>query len=144
MKLVIDANILISCLISGNISGMVFSPNLELYGPELLFDEVRRHKQEIMHKSALPETDVDLLLLLLEKQVTIVPAVAFSSELSKAEALLREHKKDIPYLALALHLACPLWSYEKRLEAIEGVRIVTTQDVMDLLKQQKTSHRNYL
>ncbi len=134
MKLVIDANIVISCLISGKISEIVFSPKLELYAPELLFAEVRKHKQELTSKSALSEADIDLLLLLIEKQITIVPKLGFSSEISQAEVLLREHKKDIPYVALALHLNCPIWSYEKRFDKIVDIEILTTQQIMNLVR----------
>jgi predicted nucleic acid-binding protein len=134
MKLVIDANIVISCLISGGISEIVFSPKLELYAPELLFTEMRKHKQEIISKSSLLEEDIDLLLLLIEKQVTIVSKIEFLSEILQAEAVLREHKKDIPYVALALHLKCPIWSYEKRLDNIKGIEIFTTQEIINLIK----------
>lgn len=134
MKLVIDANIVISCLISGRVSEILFSPKLELYAPELLFTEVRKHKQELTLKSALSEADIDLLLLLIEKQVTIVPQMEFSSEFAHAETLLKEHRKDIQYVSLAMHLKCPIWSYEKRFDMIGSIETLTTQQIINLIR----------
>ena len=37
MLLVIDANIVFSALVAGNLTDLILSPKLELVGPELLF-----------------------------------------------------------------------------------------------------------
>jgi predicted nucleic acid-binding protein len=33
------------------------------------------------------------------------------------------HVKDIPFLALALQLGCPLWSNDKHFQGLEGVLV---------------------
>ena len=49
MELVIDANVIISALISssGKTAEMLFSDRLKLYAPEYLMDEISKHKKEI-------------------------------------------------------------------------------------------------
>ena len=44
MKVIVDANILLSALIGGKITDLILSPKLEIIAPELLFTEVRRNK----------------------------------------------------------------------------------------------------
>ena len=135
MKLVIDANIVMSCLVSGGVAELVFSPHLELAAPELLFDEIRKHKKEIIAKSWLSDAEVELLLTLIEKQVSVFPRYTFEHLMPKAEKLLGKHVKDSPYIALALYLECPLWSYEKRFGNIHGIKVVDSSDVRDNLNE---------
>jgi predicted nucleic acid-binding protein len=133
MRLVIDANIVLSCLVSGGLAELMFSPHLELAAPELLFDEIRKHKEEIIVKSRLSDAEVELLLTLIEKQVSVFPKYTFEHLMPKAEKLLGKHVKDSPYIALALYLECPLWSYEKRFEKVKGVEIVNSSDVRNMI-----------
>jgi len=129
MKLVVDANIIMSCLISGRDSDLLFSPHLDLYSPDLLFSELRKHKQEIVLKSSLSEAKIELLLILLEKQVNIISGNMFENLMLKAMKLLGEHKKDAPFIALALYLDCPFWTYEKRLAKLEEIEVITTPEL---------------
>jgi predicted nucleic acid-binding protein len=136
MRLVLDANIAISSLIAGSMADLIFSPKISLIAPELLFIEIRRHKEEIMKKSDLSFVDFDLLLALIEGRVAIVPMKEFIYLLPKAEKLLAGHKKDAPYVALALKFDCPVWSYEKRFKTIGHVESLTTAEVRARLKSQ--------
>lgn len=131
MLLVIDANIALSALTAGNITDLVLSDKLDLISPERFFIEIGRHRAEILAKSRLSESEFELLSLLLEKKIRIVPMDEFISFLPKAEELLGEHKKDAPYIALALMSNCPFWSYEKRFLKIDNVEVLTTKEVRD-------------
>lgn len=135
MFLVIDANIVLSSLISGKITDLVLSPKLDLVAPELLFKEIKRHKAEVMAKSSLSGPEFEILLSLLEKKILIVPMEEFISLLPKAERLLGQHKKDAPYVALALKLNCPFWSYEKRFKNLGKVTSLTSKEVRELLSK---------
>ncbi|HDD71481.1 MAG TPA: hypothetical protein ENF99_00655 [Candidatus Aenigmarchaeota archaeon] len=50
----------------------------------------------------------------------------------KAEELLKEHKKDVPYVALALRFGCGIWSNEKRLAKLEEVKVFSTHELRKL------------
>jgi predicted nucleic acid-binding protein len=113
---------------------LLFSPKVDLYAPDLLFQEVRKHKSELIIKSSLSEEDIEILLILIEKQVRIISKDEFSSEVMKAKILLKDHKKDIPYFALAMHLKCPIWSFEKRFFMIKGIEVLTTKQVKNFIR----------
>lgn len=129
MLLVIDANIIFSALVAGKLTDLILSPKLELVGPELLFTEIKKHKEELKAKSKLTEPEFEILLSLLEMKIRIVPMDEFISLLPKAEELLGEHKKDAPYIALALKLRCSFWSYEKRFSKMGRVESLTTEEI---------------
>ncbi len=134
MLLVVDANIVLSALTAGRITDLLLSPKLELVAPDLLFVEVEKHKEEIKDRSKLSDEDFETLLKLLEKRIKVLPLNEFSSQMPKAEELLSEHKKDAPYVALALKFNCSFWAYEKRFAEIGGVKSLTTSDVARLIK----------
>src|SRR3989338_11609240 len=129
MLLVVDANIVMSSLIAGRLEHIIFSPKLDLIAPDLLFTEIKRYKSETLSKSKLSELEFGILMTLLEMKIRSVPMEEFISLLPKAEMLLGKHKKDAPYVALALKFNCPFWSYEKRFKKISEVESLTTLDV---------------
>jgi|TARA_B100001971_G_scaffold182024_1_gene179096 predicted nucleic acid-binding protein len=134
MLLVVDANIVFSSLIAGKLTDLFLSEKLELVAPELLFIEIKKHKEELKNKSHFSDEDFEILLSLLEKRIIVVPLIEFISFLPKAEDLLGQHKKDAPYVALALKLNCPMWSYEKLFKKFGKVDSLTTSEVAKLVK----------
>ena len=136
MQFVVDANIVLSALVAGRITDLLLSPKLELVAPDLLFIEVWKHKDEIKDKSKLGDEDFETLLALLKKNIKILPMDDFSALMPTAEKLLGEHKKDAPYVALALKLDCPFWTYEKRFTELGNLKSLTTSDVMKLIKSE--------
>ncbi len=127
MKLVVDANVVFSALIAGHLTDVILSPRLELVAPDLLFTEIMHNQEDVRAKSRLSAADFQILLALLEKKIQSVPAEEFLDRFGEAEELLPTHKKDAPYVALALKLNCPFWTYEKRFAG--KVEVVTTAEV---------------
>jgi len=136
MLLVIDANVVISSLITGNIIEFILSDKLELIAPELLFTEIRKNKDEILIKSKFSNEEFEILITILESNIKIILLDDFSDMVSKAEELLKEHIKDIPYIALALKFNCPIWSYEKRFKKMGNIKVLTTSEVV-IITQDK-------
>ncbi|MBI2105954.1 hypothetical protein HYT56_03910 [Candidatus Woesearchaeota archaeon] len=133
MLLVVDANIVLSSLIAGSKEHIIFSPKLELIAPDLLFTEIIRHKSEAISKSKFSKSEFETLIELLESRIKSIPLGEFISLLPKAEQILGEHKKDVPYVGLALKFNCPIWSYEKRFIKIGNVEFISTSDVRSRL-----------
>ena len=133
IKVIVDANIILSALVGGEITDILLSPKLEPIAPELLFVEVRKHKEEIKRKSCLSETEFEVLFAILEKRIAVVPALEFIDKFQEAEQLLKGHQKDAPYIALALKLQCPFWTYEKRLQKIKDVNILGIGEIRKLI-----------
>ena len=136
MLIVVDANIVFSSLIAGKLTELFLSDKLELVAPELLFIEIKKHKSELKNKSSFSDEDFEILLSILEKRIKLIPHEEFVSLLPKAEELLGGHKKDAPYISLALLLGCPVWSYEKLFKKIGKVESLTTSEVAKYVKSR--------
>jgi len=135
MQVVVDANIIFSALIGGRLTDLFLSSKLDLVAPELIFVEFLRNKEELIRRSKLSEEDFNILLTLLERRIKVIPFEEFEDLFSKAEELLGDHIKDAPYVALALKLKCPFWTYEKRFKKIREVKCLTTEDIAKIVNE---------
>ncbi len=132
MKLVIDANVIMSMLIKPGLTiDLFFLEELEIFAPNLLFEELERNKGIIIAKSSLDEEDIENLFLILKKKITVVAEKNFISYRKSAEGICLD-SKDIAYFALSLHLKCPLWTNEKRLQKQEIIKVYPTHELMKL------------
>ncbi len=132
MKLVVDANIIISLLIKpGKPLELFFHENLEVFGPGLLMEEINRNKAMILEKSGLNESELKTLLILIKQKLILITEDEFTGFFDSATETCPHHK-DITYFALALYLKCPIWSNEKKLKEQNKVVIYATHELMDL------------
>jgi len=130
MRIVVDANVLCAALLAkGKTAELLFSDQIEPVAPELLFTELERNRKELLEKTKLAERDFNILITLFRKRVRIIPTVEFADKLIEANQLLKNHKKDTEFLALALKLHCPLWSKEKRLKKINKIDVLDANEV---------------
>ncbi|MBI5066200.1 hypothetical protein HZA97_08245 [Candidatus Woesearchaeota archaeon] len=135
MLLVVDANIVCSALVGGRLTDLFLSQKLKLVAPELIFEELKKHKEELKQKSKLSEEEFEILLAILERRIKIIPMDEFVDLFDEAEEILEEHIKDAPYVALALKLKCSFWTYEKRLLRTKKIKSLTTEEVAKEIKQ---------
>lgn len=131
MMLVIDANILFATLIRESYTRQILLVgNHELYAPDYIFDEVKKHFQTLKQKTGLPKADLDELLSKIVKNgnIRIVKPENFKEKFTEARAISPD-PDDVEYFALALKLDCPIWSNDKRLKEQKKVRIVSTKEL---------------
>lgn len=130
MQLVVDANPLISLIIKpSKVIEFLFLEEIELFSPELLFEELERNKDEISMKSSLSTEELNEFLVILRQRIKIIPEEEFLKQKDEAERICPD-EKDMAYFALALHLKCPLWSNEKILRERKYVTVYATHDLM--------------
>lgn len=135
MDLVIDANILFSAIIArGRDLEVIASGKVRLFSPETLLKELERNKAEVRSKASFSESEMDAFLELVLPEVKLIFEEDFRHFLPEARNLLPEHPKDSPYLALALKLGCPIWSYEKRMKGQKRVKVLATSELLELIQ----------
>ncbi|MFW6041363.1 MAG: PIN domain-containing protein [Thermoplasmatota archaeon] len=138
MELVVDANVLFSALIAeGKTRELLYSEKLNLIAPEFLLTEVENHEKEICEKSGLSKEDFEFILILFRKRIDIIPREDFE------EYLIRANKRcpdpdDTEYLALAMSEDAILWSDEKKLKDQDEVEVISTSELITLLKKKKS------
>jgi predicted nucleic acid-binding protein len=130
MQIIIDANILIAMLIKpGKPIDLFFDSRLNLFAPQLLFEELNNNKELIMNKSKLTQNEFEWLLVVLKHNIEIIPEEEFLKYREKANGICPD-PKDVVYFALALYLNCPIWSNEKRLKEQAKIEVYATHELM--------------
>jgi predicted nucleic acid-binding protein len=114
---VIDANILMSMLISGNSS---YKPILEFYNfylPEFVLVEVEKYKSQLQFRTKMNTDEFFKWSILIFSKITVLPNYILSAEsLEKSNLLLNDIDiKDTAYLALAIQLDLTLLTRDKPL-----------------------------
>ena len=132
MLLVVDANVIMSALVArGHTLDLFFSRNLQLFVPDFIFTEIKKHKKEILTKSGLSEREFELFMNLIITRVKIVSAEEIKQYVKRASKISPDPDDSI-YFALALKTECPIWSNDKMLRHQSVVRILSTQDILRL------------
>ena len=135
MDLVVDANILFAALITNNKTAeLLFEDMFHLYAPEYLLDEFEEHREEIVKKSKRPDEDFDRFLKIVKKRISFYPYEDFKKKMKKARKLTSD-PDDTEYVALALSIGAEIWSNDKKLKDIEGIKVLSTMDLVDQIKE---------
>jgi predicted nucleic acid-binding protein len=97
-------------------------PPLELFGPDSLRIEVSRHREKIARAARLSLDEIAFLEERVLTPVRIIPHdLVLAHHWERAYDLVKDiDVDDDPFVALALHLRCPLWTGDKKL--VRGLR----------------------
>jgi len=144
VKLVVDANIVFSCLLtpSGVVGQVVLDPfsTLHLFAPEMLLSEITLHRPKLMRIVRRTEAEVAELETHVLSLFTVVPNGAIMETMweKAADLVSGIDERDDHYIALALQLGCPLWTGDLKLHRGLKARrtglTVTTSEVIGMLR----------
>jgi predicted nucleic acid-binding protein len=135
IRLVVDANVVISSLINKGVPFSVFLSNsilrkFEFIAPEFLLEEVRKHKQKILKFTRFSEQEFEEAYDFLIGEITFIPADDFSEFLHEAKKLA-PHEKDAPYIALSIAFNCPIFSGDKGLLKREKINTKSPRELLN-------------
>ncbi|MDI6903678.1 MAG: PIN domain-containing protein [Methanocellales archaeon] len=136
MKLVVDTNIIMAAIIRDSATRkLLLNPEFELYLPEYVFSELKRHKDEIINRSALSEDELYILLYTIMDRITIVSKEDFAEYIPKAWKIMAEiDENDTPFLALAMSFENDgIWSEDIHFKEQNEVKVWKTRDLIDVL-----------
>ena len=129
MRLVVNTNILFSFFNERSAAREIATlSSLELYAPQFALDELTEHKNEILKKFSLSDTQFLLILRLLEGMVNFIEIKDYAKFLPEAYEVSPD-PDDIDFFALAFKLGCHLWSNDKRLKKQSRVQVFSTTDL---------------
>lgn len=140
MKIVIDSNILFSALIKDSVTRRII---LEYDGfflfPSFIFEELEKHKAELLKKSGMKRKSFETLLNLLIQKVLIISTDVLSQYRARAYDLVRDIDPD-DTLFVACALAYPssvIWSDDKKLKEQNKIRIINTAEMYSILYDKR-------
>lgn len=134
MKLVVDANVFISALISRKDTHMMITYGaFEMFSPEYMLEEIEEHLGEIKEKSKLEMGEFGASMEVLKRRIKFVKAEMY--------AVFRKHAReispdvdDVEYFALVIYLGedAALWSNDKNLKEQQSVRVYSTAELVKM------------
>ncbi len=135
MLLVVDANVVISALLSsaGKSRALLVRSEFDLHSPKILLDELGEHQTEILEKSGLSDLEFGIALSQIFTNIGLSPASEYGKFMETAVQISPDID-DAHYLALALHLDCPVWSNDKRLKKQHVVTVYSTHELVRMLE----------
>jgi predicted nucleic acid-binding protein len=142
MKSVVDANIILSALISDSMTRrLLVELEDDLLTPAYVHDEIWKYTEMVSEKSGYSPAEVEDLIEILFKRIDVVPRSVVLESLQEAARIMRDtDPDDAVYLAAALERAAQLWSDDGDYEEGDVVSVATTGDIVERFEQQ-TSRR---
>jgi len=127
IKIVVDANVIISALIGGSSRDILFDHRYDFLTAEFTLEEVKKYIPEIANKS---DTDEKFIMETLELiPLTIKKRDFYGESLSEAEEMIGEiDEKDVDILGLAIKTNNYLWSQDKDFEKAGYEKLLKTKD----------------
>ena len=133
MKLVVDANIVISALISDSKTReLIVTLEPSLVTPAVVYDEVEKYEDLIVEKSGMDVDRVRQFLELLFGHIETVPASDFYQHIGQADSAIGEtDPDDVLYVACALGCDASIWSDDSDFDEQDFVPVFTTSEVIN-------------
>lgn len=133
MLIVLDTNVLVSALIKDSITRKIILESKETFlFPEFIFEEIKKHKKEVIKKSGLKEKDYEELLNKLIMYVDIIPTGLIKAKRKEALEIAKNIDiNDVLFFATALSFDALIWSDDKALKNQDKVRVLNTKEIKD-------------
>ncbi|MBC9986087.1 DNA-binding protein [Haloferax sp. AS1] len=133
MKLVVDANVVISALIANSKTReLIVTLEPELLTPEVVHDEIGNYEALIVEKSGMDTDRVQQFIDLLFQYIETVPASEFSPYIKEAkESIGDTGPDDVLYVACALARDAGVWSDDSDFDEQDLVPVFTTSEVIE-------------
>jgi len=133
MKLVIDANVVISALIADSKTReLIVTLEPDLLTPAFVYDEIENYEGLIVEKSGMNPNRVAQFIDLLFQYIDVVPASEFYPAIESADDAIGDtDPDDVLYLACAIANDAAIWSDDSDFEEQSIVEVYSTSDVIN-------------
>ena len=130
IRIIVDANIIISAFLGGKPRFLLFDPRFEFITTQFTIKEVERYIPLISQKSGVSEKEIKKGISL--PLLKIVSRDYYKNYLKKAKNLIEKiDKDDIDILALYLKENTFLWSEDKDFEKVKPkIKLLKTEDLI--------------
>jgi predicted nucleic acid-binding protein len=138
MRLVVDTNRIIAALVRDGVSRKIITHfDGELITIGFSMEELEGHKEEILKKAKISETDLEMILDKLFSKLVVLDDKVIEKNMDKAKELMEEiDSADVPFIAAALATKAPIWSDDKHFKKQDKIKILTTKELIEMLKQR--------
>jgi len=133
MKLVIDANVVISALIADSKTReLIVTLEPDLLTPAFVYDEIENYEDLIVEKSGMELDRVAQFIDLLFQYIEAIPASEFYPAIERADKAIGDtNPDDVLYVACAIACDTAIWSDDSDFDEQDMVEAYTTSDVIN-------------
>jgi len=133
MKLVIDANVVISALIADSKTReLIVTLEPDLLTPAFVYDEIENYEDLIVEKSGMELDRVAQFIDLLFQYIEATPASEFYPAIERADKAIGDtDPDDVLYVACAIACDTAIWSDDSDFDEQDMVEAYTTSDVIN-------------
>jgi predicted nucleic acid-binding protein len=133
MKLVVDANVVISALVADSKTReLIVTLEPDLLTPAFVHDEIENYEELIVGKSGMEPDRVAQFVDLLFQYIAVVPVDEFHPAIEEADAAIGDtDPDDVLYLACAIANDAAIWSDDSDFDEQDVVEWYSTSDVID-------------
>lgn len=125
--IVVDANIILSALLGGKSSSILFDSRFQFVTAEFTIYEVKKYLPKLSRKLNISRKNLEEILGKLP--LLIYERSFYKGKIKKAREVIGEiDKKDTDILALSLKFETYLWSQDKDFEIAGCLKILKTYD----------------
>jgi predicted nucleic acid-binding protein len=138
MRLVVDTNRIIAALVRDGVSRRIITHfNGELITIGFSVEELEEHKEEILKKAKISETDLEMILDKLFSKLTVLDDKVVEIYMKEAKEIMGTvDSADVPFIAAALATKSPIWSDDKHFKKQNTVNVLTTKELIEMLGQK--------
>ncbi|SDZ78742.1 Predicted nucleic acid-binding protein, contains PIN domain [Haloplanus vescus] len=132
MKLVVDANVVISALIADSETReLIVTLEPDLLTPTFVYDEIENYEELIVEKSGMDPDRVAQFVDLLFQYIEVAPADEFHPAIEEADTAIGDtDPDDVLYLACAIASDAAIWSDDSDFDEQNVVEKYSTSDVI--------------
>ena len=119
MKFVVDTSRIIAALIKySTCRNILLSNKCEFLTVNFAESEIAEHKQEIVEKAGITESEFEEVLSLLMSHIKIISDLVLVSKMNEAEKIMRAiDPADVSFIAAALAVDCEgIWTEDKHFD----------------------------
>ena len=133
MKLVVDANVVISALVADSKTWeLIVTLDPDLLTPAFVHDEIENYEELIAEKSGMDPNRVAQFVDLLFQYIDIGPVDEFHPAIEEANAAIDDiDPGDVLYLACVMASGAAIWSDDSDFDEQDVVERYSTSDVID-------------
>jgi len=126
---IVDANIILSALLGGKPSSILFDSRFQFVTTQFTLSEVKKYLPRLEKKLRVPQKE--LIFLLSQLPLRVHGRDFYKDKVEKAKKMIAHiDREDVDILALALKFETYLWSQDKDFEKAGYQKLLKTYDFL--------------
>ena len=138
MRLVVDTNRIIAALIKDGLSRhIILHFEGELITIGFSKEELSEHKNEILKKAQISETEFEMIIEKLFSKLIVLDDQVITSTIKEAREIMEKiDPSEVPFIAATIATQSKIWSDDKHFKKQNRIEVLNTKELIEKLKNE--------